>query len=402
MARKHNIEWWGPPRDYTLRPYERKISWLELFYDLVYVAAISQLTHHLAAHPTWPTAGFSFLLFAMIFWSWVNGSQYYDLHGTDSIRTRLVTFWQMLAVAAVAITLRDAYLGAHRAFAFSFAMVQIMITYLWWSVGFYDPSHRVFSRFYTFNYLLAFALLIVSGFTDRETAVALWVAVLILDLTPPLTVARTIRKVLGERGQEFSASATIVERFGLFTIIVLAESILATVSGIAELERKPPGIWAAFILSIFIAFLLWSLYFDMTSEQEAKKGYGNAQRFNFLHFPLLAALSVVGACIKVLLSHSGEMLDATVCWMICVALTTILYLVVAITRVMEEHEEDRSYIRPVSRLLQGIGAMLLLVPLFCAYLTTVKFLSILALILLVPVLVGIRSWVLFRFFGENS
>src|SRR4249919_2953975 len=99
--------WWGPPKNFSDQKNERKISWLELFYDLVYVAAISQLTHHLAEHLSWSELAYTFLLFALIFWSWVNGSQYYDLHGNDSIRTRLFTFFQMLAVAAVAITISD-------------------------------------------------------------------------------------------------------------------------------------------------------------------------------------------------------------------------------------------------------------------------------------------------------
>jgi len=184
MNLKYNNLWWGPPKKFDDRTNERKVSWLELFYDLVYVAAIAQLTHHQSEHMTWSVAVFSFLLFSLIFWSWVNGSQYYDLHGSDSVRTRLMTFWQMLAVAAVAITLKDAFEGHHQAFAIAFSVVQILITYLWWSVGLYDPSHRVFNKFYTLNYSIAFALLIASIFTDTPTAMILWSVVLVLDLTP--------------------------------------------------------------------------------------------------------------------------------------------------------------------------------------------------------------------------
>jgi hypothetical protein len=111
MRKHQSPQWWGPPKNFADRKNERKISWLELFYDLVYVAAIGQLTHRIAVSPTWSTVGYSFLLFCMIFWSWVNGSQYYDLHGGDGIRTRLLTFWQMLGVAAVAITMPDVFGG---------------------------------------------------------------------------------------------------------------------------------------------------------------------------------------------------------------------------------------------------------------------------------------------------
>jgi low temperature requirement protein LtrA len=348
MTNKHTNLWWGSPKNFDERKHERKISWLELFYDLVYVAAIAQLTHHIAEHPSWGAIAYSFLLFCLFFWSWVNGSQYYDLHGTDSIRTRLFTFSQMLAVAAAAITIGDAFEGFHRSFAISFSFIQIIITYLWWSVGLYDPTHRVFNKFFTLNYLLAFILLVISVYTAYETAISLWIVALILNLTPPLTGARTIVRVLKSRGQIFTASATLVERFGLFTIIVLAESVLGTVTGISEVKDKHPAAWIAFILGILIAFLLWSLYFDMTSEQETKKGYSYMQWMIFLHFPLLAALSIVGACIKVILVNINLPLGDEIKWMFCAAIATILIMIVGIASIMEEDEEDRSYILPIA------------------------------------------------------
>ena len=401
MAKQHINLWWGPPKNFSDRKNERKISWLELFYDLVYVAAIAQLTSYLAKHPTWHVTGYTFLLFSLVFWSWVNGTQYYDLHGNDGIRTRLFTFWQMLAVAAAAITIPDAFNGYHQGFAIAFAVIQCIITYLWWSVGFYDPSHRVFSKYYTANYVVAFALMIISIFTSHKIATILWVVILILDLSPPIIGARKIVTVLKQRGQVFSASATIVERFGLFTIIVLAESIIGTVSGIAEVKDKHPSAWIAFILGILIAFLLWSLYFDMTSEQETKKGYSYMLWFVFLHFPLLAAMSIIGACIKVLIADMETGLHMNVKWMFCVSLATILFMIVGITKIMQEEEEDRSYIRPVSRLLIITGMIMLAIPLLTRELSTLAFLSIIAIILLVPVFIGIRSWVHYRFFSRK-
>lgn len=405
MSAKHNNPtnslWWGPPKNFNERKHERKISWLELFYDLVYVAAIAQLTHHLADHPSWEVLSFSFLLFCLVFWSWVNGSQYYDLHGQDSIRTRFQTLWQMLAMAAVAVTIKDAFEGNHRGFAISFSVIQFLITYLWWSVGLYDPSHRVMNKYYTFNYLIALGLLIVSAFTTRNIAVVLWIGALLLNLTPGLTGARTIVNVLKQRGQVFSASAALIERFGLFTIIVLAESILSTVTAIAELEDKHPASWMAFMLGIFISFLLWSIYFDMTSEQETKKGYSYLQWLIFLHFPLLASFTVVGACIKVLLEDMHSNLHLDVQWMFCVAIATILVMIVCIAAIMQEEEEDRAFIRPVSKLLIIIAIIVLIIPLLGHLLNTLAFLSIISLILFVPVFVGIRSWVMYKFFRRK-
>lgn len=400
MPTKRTNQWWGAPENFSERKNVRKISWLELFYDLVYVAVIGQLTYQVAANPTWETLGFSFLLFCLIFWSWVNGSQYYDLHGSDSIRTRLLTFWQMLAVAAVAITIGDAFRDHQRDFDLTFAVLQILITYLWWSVGFYDPSHRVFSKFYTFNYVAAFILLIASLFISHTLTTEIWVLVLLLDLTPPLTGARTIVRELKKRGEVFTASATIVERLGNFTIIVLAESILGTVTGISEGHERTPAAWLAFMLSILISFLLWSIYFDMTSDQETKKGYKYLQWLIFLHFPLLAAMSAIGASMKVILSHVQTELPLEMQWMFCISLSIILLMIVGITRIMKQEEEERSYVQPVSRLLIVISAGVLVIPVFGDQLTSLSFLSVISLSLLIPVIIGIRFWVKYKYFRQ--
>jgi low temperature requirement protein LtrA len=390
--------WWGPPRNFNDRKNERKISWLELFCDLVYVAAISQLTHQLAVNPSLRTEGISFLLFSLVFWSWVNGTQYYDLHGNDSIRTRLFIFIQMLGITAIAITVHDVFEGHHQGFAVALAFIQFIITYLWWSVGLYDPSHRVFNKFYTINYLIALILIIISIFTDSDTAINLWIIVLILDLTPGLIGAKTIVNVLKERGQVFTASAAIVERFGLFTIIVLAESILGTVTGVANIKDKQSEAWIAFILSILIAFLLWSLYFDMTSEQETKKGYSYMQWFIFLHFPLLASLSVVGASINVLLGNIKSDIPVSILWMFCVSVSVILLMIVGIAKQMKEEAEDRTYIGPVSKLLLIAGVIILIIPFFGSYLNTLTLFAVVSVVLFVPVFIGIRSWVKYKFF----
>ena len=398
--KKKNL-WWGPPRKFADRKHQRKISWLELFFDLAYVAAISQLTHHIAEHPSIESTLFSLLLFSLIFWSWVNASQYYDLHGNDGIRTRIMTFWQMLAVTSVAISLQDIFEGHHHSFVICFSIIQVLVTYLWWSVGLYDPSHRVFNKFYTFNYLLALALLIISWFTSFQTATILWIFVLLLNLTPGLTGARTIVRVIKERGQVFSASGTLVERFGLFTIIVLTESILGTVSGITRVKDQHPTVWFAFILGILIAFLLWSLYFDMTSEQETKPGYSYMQYLIFLHFPLLASLGVIGACMKVLLGNVDDTSLGTLYWVFSIALAVILITTAGIAAIMKEEEEDRAYITPVSKILFVASAVVLLIPFFSSYFTPIAFLSIVAAILLVPVTIGIKSWVNYKFFSNN-
>src|SRR6188472_4397035 len=107
MDRQRVNIWWGPPRKFAYHIEERKISWLELFYDLVYVIVISRATHLLAGHTDWDGLSKFIYLFLMIFWGWANGSQYHDLHGSPGIRTRFMTLWQMMAVAILAVGLNS-------------------------------------------------------------------------------------------------------------------------------------------------------------------------------------------------------------------------------------------------------------------------------------------------------
>src|SRR5882672_9068243 len=100
----HGKSWWGAPKKFSSKIAERKISWLELFYDLVYVIVISKTTHHFAQHPDFNGLVYYVYVFGIIFWGWLNGSMYYDLHGSPGVRTNLMTLWQMLAVATLAVT----------------------------------------------------------------------------------------------------------------------------------------------------------------------------------------------------------------------------------------------------------------------------------------------------------
>ncbi|HEY9842789.1 MAG TPA: low temperature requirement protein A, partial [Candidatus Obscuribacterales bacterium] len=293
--------WWGPPRILADQPGERKISWLELFYDLVYVACISQLKEHLVHHLGPGALGPFLLLFGLVLWSWMNGSYYHDLHGNEGIRTRFLTLLQMLAAAAVAITLAAALAGQTRGFAVAFTLLQLIITYLWWTTGFYDPDHRTLSRNYLITYSLAAVCLAASAFAPA-LAWQLWGAALLLNLIPGLISAGVSQREHARRGLVLGPSGAIVERFGLLTMIVLGESILGILNGTAAIAEKTPAVWSAFVIGIVIAFELWWIYFDMLGDRRTRSRYLAMQLLNFLHLPLLAAFVVTGAAIQVLLS----------------------------------------------------------------------------------------------------
>jgi low temperature requirement protein LtrA len=291
MERQKANIWWGPPKKFTPSIAERKISWLELFYDLVYVIAISKITHHFASHPDLNGLFEYAFLFIMIFWGWINGSLYHDLHGSPGIRTRFMTLWQMMAVAALIVCLSGPAESIAYRSTIAFCVLEIFITYLWWSVGIYDKAHRVYNRPYTFCFILSAILLAGSLFapTTYRTFI-LWTA-LVLNYLPPYLVL----SVLKRRNADFSLSSNMVERLGLFTIIVFGECVLGVINSVTSLPVLNFNLWLSFGLGILIVFALWWIFFSVIADRESKKGFLNANLVELAFIPTLASLGIIGA-----------------------------------------------------------------------------------------------------------
>jgi len=283
--------WWGPPKKFDPHFEERRISWLELFYDLVYVIAISRITHHLAMH----TSVEGFLqyacLFILTFWGWLNGSLYYDIHGSQGLRTRLMTLWQVMIISALAVTIDQPSPTWHVNTTIVFMVMQLYITYLWWSVGFYDRSHRRYNRPYTILFLLALALMALSLFVPRPWVKPIAVIVIICNYTPPFIAQRLLHR----SSLDLSLSSSMAERLGLFTIIVFGEVVLGVVNGISQVNKLDFLTWLTFGLAISIVFALWWIFFAMTSDRNAKTGFVNATLLELLCLPTLMALGLIAA-----------------------------------------------------------------------------------------------------------
>ena len=123
---------WQTPSIHTEGDQEihRSVSWLELFYDLVFVAVIAQLGHHLAGHMTWGgVAGYA-LLFVPVWWVWIASTYYNERFETYGLETRIFTFLQMLPVAAMAVFAHGALGETGDQFALAYAAARIVQTAL--------------------------------------------------------------------------------------------------------------------------------------------------------------------------------------------------------------------------------------------------------------------------------
>lgn len=395
--------WWGPPRKFDDQPHERKISWLELFYDLVYVAAISQLKEFLvrAQGSGQPLAGvlgpFS-LLFLLMLWAWANGSYYHDLHGSEGMRLRFFTLLQMLAAAACAITLAGALGGDHRPFALAFCLLQLVITYLWVEVNLHDRAHLALGRMYLIAYGLALLCLLASLFVSADLAWVLWLLALGINFAPGPLSLRQQERELARRGLAGGPSGTMVERFGCFTMIVLGESVLGILNGTSAIQAKTPLVWACFGLGLTISFELWWIYFDMLGNRSTRRGQLYSQFLNFLHLPLLAAFVSAGAASQILLAQASA--GAMIRWLHGGSLSLILACIAALSLIMESGGFSQALTRKIAAILLGVSLLIPLLTWLCLPLAVPVYLGLIALVLLLTILGGTLLWTRHNMFAD--
>lgn len=386
MDRRQNNLWWGPPRNFVPEIDSRKISWLELFYDLVYVIAIARITHVFAAHPG-PGALLDYAyLFIMIYWGWLNGSMYHDLHGSPGIRTRFMTLWQMLSLSAFVICLADpAGIYSFRP-TIALIILQLFLTYLWWSVGIYDKSHRKYNLPYTICFLFTTGLLFISLYLNEPNKrIILWLA-LVLNYLPPFLVIPVLKK---ERA-DFSLSSNMVERLGLFTIIVFGECVAGIINGATTVLSFSLIFWLNFALGILIVFSLWWIFFTLITDRESKGGFLNANLIEISYIPALASLGIAAAAISLLLNTSEADLQHTRMYF-SAALCTFLFGISFLSAHLEYPKEFHSAKKTIRKLLFLVGTALL--ALAFAPNLSVTFYLCLVLVLLMSIIVTLtRIW----------
>jgi low temperature requirement protein LtrA len=165
---------WQPPGRFEDRAADRRVTFLELFFDLVFVVVISQLAHRLAEHPSWGGVGWFVFLFYAVWSSWNNGTQYHDLHGTNDVSARVFTFLQMLAVAVLAAFVADVPGRGADGFAIGYAVNTLLLVILWFRTGLHDPHHRPASVPYSTAYLISALLFLVSTAAGDPGRFWLW------------------------------------------------------------------------------------------------------------------------------------------------------------------------------------------------------------------------------------
>jgi low temperature requirement protein LtrA len=257
---------WRPPRPHGEPITGRSVSFLELFYDLVYVAVVSQAAHHLADHVSPRGVGEFAVVFALIWVGWINGTLYLELHGREDGRTRTVVFLQMGVLVLLAVFTAEAADGSGRGFATAYAAFLALLTWLWYVVRREDrddhPEFLTPTKHYVTGVGLSAAVVFGSAFLPDGSRFVVWACVAVGWIGGLLALGHPAVGL--SRGLQPTDS--LVERFGLFTIIVLGEVVFGVVGGLSASEHDVKTITTGMV-ALVIGFGFWWIYLDLVGRR---------------------------------------------------------------------------------------------------------------------------------------
>jgi low temperature requirement protein LtrA len=297
---------WRPPRPHGETIADRSVSSLELFYDLVYVAAIAQAGHHLAEHVSVDGFVEFAVVFALIWIAWINGSLYLELHGREDGRTRSYTFVQMGILAVLAVFTADAGGGGGQAFAFVYAAFLAVLTWLWYTVRRQDrearPEFLAITGVYVKGEILSVVAIFGSAFLPAEPRFMVWAGFAIFWIVAILLLGWRTR--VGP-GRGIAATDSLVERFGLFTIIVLGEVVFGVVDGLSGAEQDFTTI-ATGMLALGLGFGFWWMYFDIVGRRLPRSDGPAMTSWMLGHFPITLSIAAGGSAMVSLIAHAHD------------------------------------------------------------------------------------------------
>jgi low temperature requirement protein LtrA len=311
-----------PPRLRTLETEaeERSATWTELFYDLVFVVAVATLGHRflldvqaqdLTLRGFVEYAG----LFTVLWWGWASFTFFADRYDTDDPIQRLLAVSQMVAVAgmAAAFGFGDYTLDTiSRPFAVAYIGMRIallaMYARAWWNV---ELSRKLVSG-YLQGFSLDVVVWIISIFVPPPWRYVLWVVGMVISFT-------TIWAVRKEQVHIPLSVSHLPERFGLFTILVLGESIAAIVAGLTE-EEWQFGATAGAVAGVMMATSLWWVYFDNLEGSVVRRDPNRVHDWHptawiYSHLPLAIMLTMAGIGAEELVAAAaGHEFESSLRW----------------------------------------------------------------------------------------
>jgi low temperature requirement protein LtrA len=295
---------------------EQRATFFELFFDLVYVFAVTQLSHHLLGQLTWEGAAQTSFMLVAVYWAWNYTTWMTNWFDPDTVPVRLILVFVMLASLLMAVAIPKGFGSDALLFASAYAALQIGRNAF---VVLVTPP-GVFNR--NFRQILAWSVLsaplwVAGGLASGTTRWPLWLAALGLDLAAPLVMFWLPGFGSTPTSQWQIDGPHFAERFQLFVIIALGESIV-----LAGVTASDTSLGGAYLVALGLAFVsstaLWWLYFGHVATSVAERIAGAAPTqagrigrdvYTYLHLPIVAGIVLAAVGDELVIAHPRSDLE---------------------------------------------------------------------------------------------
>ncbi len=365
---------------------QRKTTWLELFFDLFFVVVIAQLSSGLIREISWNVVWEFVLLFIPVWRVWIGMTYYNERFETNGLENRIFIFLAMIPVAFLAVFSKQGLNEAFNGFVLSYAAARLLILILWINGGINNPEFSDVSKRFFYGFSISIALAIGAvAFTHFVRYIFFGLAVFVDMITPLFTYKQ--QAILPK-----ISITKLPERFGLFVIIVLGETVIGVVQGLSNINN--PTISMAFpgILGIALTFGIWWLYFDFIGKRPFKNGKLWRFAWSYLHLPMLMGIVGIGVGIMNIEANIHTALNAHQLLLISGSLCVVLIFIGLLELTLRPVAIDpvNPVISPVLKFVTG--AVALFFGVFGTFLTAIQLLIILLALIFCHVGYGIFAW----------
>ena len=296
---------------------DASVTPLELFFDLVFVFALTQVTALMAGDLTTQGIVRGLLVLALLWWSWTGYAWLANLVRADEGLARLVLLIAMVPMFVLALSIPESFddlpggLYGPVVLAVCYFTFRLMHLVMFWVIARDDPGLRAQILRFAPSMVAGTTLLLVAAALDGTAQTLMWVAALVADYVGTI--------LGGASGWRIRSAGHFAERHGLILIVALGESIVAIGVGVASLPVSWPIVVASF-LGLAVAAALWWTYFDVSAldgehalaaEPEPTRARLARDAYTFLHVPLIAGVVLIALGMKKVLEYVGDSSDHT-------------------------------------------------------------------------------------------
>lgn len=275
-----------------------------MFFDLCFVVAVAALARGLHDDPTFGGALRFAAFFVPVWWAWMGFTWYATAFDNDDVPYRTTLLAAMLCILWLAASIGGLYEGSTLSFVLAYVAMKLLLVGLYARASRDAADVRSFAARYAVGNAVGAAIWLSSLLVPGPGRYGIWALALLVELATPMLAVRAAYRGTAYAPRVFHPEH-IPERYGLFTIIVLGESVLAVATGTAETGWAPAAVLAG-IFGFVIAACVWWLYFDYVGSSGLRISPRASFYWGYGHLPIYAGIAALGVGIQLAIEGAAE------------------------------------------------------------------------------------------------